>query len=124
MNHTFSKNKRLIAYGIVFAISLTAFKFISGNSINTNSRNTQSAGLNPRVDYTVQEPCVADEFRNHLPENASYEPIKWSKATAYTLRGADSVIVHGYRLVDENGTSTIFTKLIYFDENCDVVFIE
>lgn len=40
MNHTFSKNKRLIAYGIVFAISLTAFKFISGNSINTNSRNT------------------------------------------------------------------------------------
>ncbi|HET8963177.1 MAG TPA: hypothetical protein VFM99_04730 [Chitinophagales bacterium] len=125
MNHTISKNKKLFLIGAIFILGLTAFKYISGSTIINKSNATQTAGFNPRVEYIPNEPCVAEQFKQRLPENSGYKPIKWSKANSInSIKGADSVIVHGFRMVDSKGTSTIYTKLIYFNTNCEVIFVE
>lgn len=125
MNRTISKNKKLFLIGAIFILGLTAFKYISGSTIINKSNATQTAGFNPRVEYIANEPCVAEQFKQRLPENSGYKPIKWSKANSINnIKGADSVIVHGYRMADSKGTSTIYTKLIYFNKNCDVIFVE
>ncbi|MFN3940774.1 MAG: hypothetical protein ACK4IY_09300 [Chitinophagales bacterium] len=124
MKITSQQGKLFLGLGAVVFVSLFATKFLSSNSKNTGG-NTQAASFYTLATEVSSEPCVADHFRNYLPAEAKYRPIRWSKAVkGGSIHGADSVIVHGYKLINESGQTAVYTKMIYFDTECRIVFME
>lgn len=124
MNFTNTHRKLILSAGGLLVILLLAVRFFNDNK-NITLEQPQIAGFYVTESITSNEPCVSESFRNYLPENAKYRPIRWSKAAKNSSNnGADSVIVHGYKLIDENGRTSIYTKMIYFDAKCRIVSME
>lgn len=125
MNSIYYPKKRFLIIGTLSIIALMAFMFVGKNAKTSQGPEIQNAGFFSTETSNDNLPCVAGELDDTFTSLDSYKSLKWSKASKSTnIAGADSVIVHGYRMRNEDGTFRIYTKLIYFNTQCEVIRVE